>query len=145
MYGSLTSGEASVDKRLAQIDVSSIPGRVGQQLRNEIIYETTGGGDAAKPVYRLEIAIRESVTATLVQQSGDARGQVFNLDASFKLIRLSDKEVVLEGSSFSRAGFERFSSVFSNVRARMDAENRAAKTMGEELKSRLAAYLSSTA
>lgn len=145
MYGSLSTGGTSSDKKLAQIDVATIPGRVGQQLRNEIIYQTTGGGNPAQPIYKLEVAIRESVTATLVQQTGDARGQVYNLDASFKLVRLSDKQVVLEGSSFSRAGFERFSSIFSNVRARMDAENRAAKTMGEELKTRLAAYLSSTA
>lgn len=144
MYGSLP-GQQSADKKLSQIEISTIPGRVGQQLRNEIIYQSTGGGLPDKPVYRLEVAIRESVTATLVQQTGDARGQIYNLDASFKLIRLSDKQIVLEGTSFSKAGFERFSSVFSNVRARMDAENRAAKTMGEELKTRLAAYLASTA
>lgn len=142
MYGSLP-GQESTDKKLAQIEITTIPGRVGQQLRNEIIYQSTGGGRPDKPVYRLEVAIRESVTATLVQQTGDARGQIYNLDASFKLIRISDKQVVLEGTSFSKAGFERYSSIFSNVRARMDAENRAAKTMGEELKTRLAAYLAS--
>ena len=88
--------------------------------------------------------MRESVTSTLVLVTGDARTQVYNLDASFKLIRIADKSVMLEGKSYARAGFERFSSIFSNVRAREDAENRAAKTVGEDLKSRLAAFLAST-
>ena len=49
--------------------------------------------------------------------------------------------MVLTGTSFARAGFERFESIFSNVRAREDAENRAARTLGDDLKSRLVAYL----
>ena len=61
------------------------------------------------------------------------------------LVRISDNSVVLTGTSYARAGFERFDSVFSNVRAREDAENRAAGTIGEDLKSRLTAYLAGAA
>jgi LPS-assembly lipoprotein len=60
-------------------------------------------------------------------------------------VRVADNAVVLKGSSFARAGFERFESIFSNVRAREDAENRAAKALGDDLKSRLVAYLASPA
>ena len=52
---------------------------------------------------------------------------------------------MLQGTSHARASFERFSSIYSNVRARDDAENRAAKTIAEDLKTRLAAYLSGAA
>ena len=48
---------------------------------------------------------------------------------------------MLTGRSFGRASFERVQSIFANVRAKEDAENRAAKTVGEELKSRLSIYL----
>lgn len=144
LYGSSGAGGPSTAAKLAQIDIATIPGRVGQQLRNELIYQSTGGGSQLDPVYRLEIAIRESVTSTLVQVDGDARSQVYNLDASFKLVRIADKSVVLQGKSYSRAAYERFSSIFSNVRAREDAENRAARSIGEELKTRLAAYLATT-
>jgi LPS-assembly lipoprotein len=145
LYGSSAVGGADVSQSLAQVDIATIPGRVGQQIRNEVIYQTTGGGAQGEPQYRLEVAIRESVTSTLVQVDGDARSQVYNLDAAFKLVRVSDKSVVLEGKSYARAGFERFRSIFSNVRAREDAENRAAKTIGEDLKTRIAAYIASTA
>jgi LPS-assembly lipoprotein len=58
---------------------------------------------------------------------------------------MRDKVVVLQGLSGGRAGFERYSSIFSNVRAREDAENRAAKTVAEDLKSRLATFLATNA
>jgi len=141
LYGSSGVG-AHVDEKLAQVSITQIPGRVGQRVRNELIFQSTGGGHALEPTMRLEIAIRESVTSTLVRQDGDAEGQVYNLEAAFNLIRISDNAVVLSGTSYARAGFERFESVFSNVRAREDAENRAAKTIGDDLKSRLAAHLS---
>jgi LPS-assembly lipoprotein len=51
----------------------------------------------------------------------------------------------MEGRSYGRAGFERVNSVFANVRAREDAENRAAKTVGDELRTRVLAYLAQPA
>ena len=142
LYGSLGSGGAAADQKLAAVEFAPIPGRVGQRIRNELIFQSTGGGLPLPPEYRLDVAVRESVASTLVKIDGNAQGQVYNLDASFQLIRLSDKVVVAKGVSYGRAGFERNTSIFSNVRAREDAENRAAKTVGEELRTRLMAYLS---
>ena len=67
------------------------------------------------------------------------------VNASFKLVDIKSKKVVLQGTSHARASFERFSAIYSNVRARDDAENRAAKTIAEDLTTRLAAYLSGAA
>jgi LPS-assembly lipoprotein len=138
-------GGANANEKFAHVDIVTIPGRVGQRIRNELIFQTTGGGEAKQPTMRLEIAIRESIISTLVTTTGDAQGQIYNLEAAFKLVRISDNSVVLTGTSYARAGFERFESIFSNVRAREDAENRAANTIGEDLKSRLTAYLAGAA
>jgi LPS-assembly lipoprotein len=146
MYASTALvGGTDVNLKLAQLEIAPIPGRVGQRVRNELIYQSTGGGLPAQPVYRLEIIITESITPTLVQIDGNSSGSVYNLNTSFKLVRLADKSVALTGQSTGRIAFQRFDSVFANVRARQDAENRAAKTVGDELKSRLAAYLSGAA
>ena len=96
------------------------------------------------PEYRLEVAVRETSTTTLVNQSGNSAGQIWQIEAKFQLIRISDKKVVLEGNSQARATYERFSSIFSNVRANDDAGDRASKTIATDLKSRLAAFLSQT-
>jgi LPS-assembly lipoprotein len=142
LYATAGNGGSGASEKLAALDIAPIPGRVGQRIRNELIYESTGGGAPLPPEYRLEIAIRESIASTLVKIDGNATGQVYNLDASYRLIRLSDKSVVSEGKSYARAGFERVTSIFANVRARNDAENRAAKTIGEELRTRILASLS---
>jgi LPS-assembly lipoprotein len=146
MYASSAiTGGPDVNEKLAQIEIAPVPGRVGQRLRNEIIFQSTGGGNALQPVYRLEIVMRESISATLVQEDGNSSGSVYNLKASFRLVRIADRTVALQGESNGRAAFQRFDSVFANVRARQDAEDRVAKTIGEELKGRLSAYLSGAA
>lgn len=143
LYGSALINGDAVSERLAAVDVAPIPGRVGQRIRNELIFQTTGGGNPAPPKYRLDIAIRESVTSMLVATDGNAGSQIFGIDASYSLVRLSDKKVVAHGSSYGRATFDRVSSVFANVEARQDAENRAAESVGEELRTRLLAVLAS--
>lgn len=144
LYGPSGAG-AQVSESMKQVDVAPIPGRVGQRIRNEIIFQNTGGGNALPPTHRLEVVLRENLVSTLVKPTGEAEGQIYSVEASFRLIdvRTRDKQnVVFQGTSHARAGFERFESVYSNVRGREDAENRVARTIADDLKTRVAIYLS---
>jgi LPS-assembly lipoprotein len=143
LYGT-TAGGSRLAAAMAGIDVTPIPGRVGQRVRNELIFENTGGSGQTGKTYKLDIVVKESLTNELVEISGDAKSQVYELDATFKLIS-NDGRVVLEGKATSRAPYERFQTIFSNVRARYDAENRAARTVAESIKVRIASYLSQSA
>jgi LPS-assembly lipoprotein len=144
LYGSTASG-SRLAAVMSGVEVTPVPGRVGQRVRNELIFENTGGGGAApQSTYKLDIVIKENITNELVQITGDAKSQVYELDATFKLIA-RDGRVVLEGKATSRAAYERFQTIFSNVRARVDAENRAARTVAESIKIRIASYLSQAA
>lgn len=143
LYGT-TAGGSRLAAAMAGVDVTPIPGRVGQRVRNELIFENTGGSGQTGTTYKLDIVIKESLTNELVKISGDAKSQVYELDATFKLIS-NDGRVVLEGKATSRAPYERFETIFSNVRARYDAEDRAARTVAESIKVRIAAYLSQAA
>ena len=73
-------------RRHGGVDVTPVPGRVGQKVRNELIFEKTGGGGAARTNLPLDIVVKESVTNELVKITGDAKAQVFELHATFKLI-----------------------------------------------------------
>lgn len=141
LYGATASG-TPLDAKLAQVDIAKIPSRVGQRIRNELIFANTGGGDPLPPLYTLEITIREGINSTLVRSSGEALSQVYSIDAGYRLISIKDKKIILQGVSHARAAFERNQSVYANVRAREDAENRAARTIAEEVKLRLTAFLS---
>ena len=82
---------------MAAVEIDPIPGRVGQRVRNELIFANTGGNYAAPQKYRLDIVVKESVTDQLVQITGDATGQVYELNATFKLVDVSNGKVLLVG------------------------------------------------
>ncbi len=145
LYGGTTAGGARLAEVMKGVDVTPIPGRVGQKLRNELIFTNTGGGVAGPARYRLNITIKESVTDQLVQITGDATGQVYQLDATFKLIDAANGAVIYQGKAVSRAPYNRFQEIFANVRARYDAENRAARTVSESIRVQVAAHLSNAA
>jgi LPS-assembly lipoprotein len=145
LYGANVAGEYA-SERLKNVDFAPIPGRVGQRVRNDLVFQATGGGDPLPPQFRFEVVLQENQTSTLVSVTGDNAGRpsgaVYNLTASFRLIDLRSKKVVFQGASHARAAFERFESAYSSVRAQRDAEDRAARTVAEDIKTRLAAYLS---
>lgn len=145
LYGGTTAGGSRLSEVMKEIDVTPIPGRVGQKLRNELIFANTGGGVAGPTRYRLKITIKESVTDQLVQITGDATGQVYQLDAAFKLIDSTTGAVIYQGKAISRAPYNRFQEIFANVRARYDAENRAARTVSESIRVQVAARLANAA
>ncbi len=140
------NGPNSVGQQLSRVDIAPIPGRVGQRVRNELIFQNTGGHEAAPAAFRLEIALRDTLHTTLVQTDGTSRGQIYLLEANFRLVDAKNpKRVLFEGTSYGRGAFERFDSIYSNVRAREDAENRVARTVAEDIKNRVATYLSRSA
>ena len=143
--GSTTAKGARLSEVMSSVDVTPIPGRVGQKVRNELIFANTGGGHAAESRYKLDIAIRERVIDQLVQITGDARGQVYQLEASYKLVNLANGQVIHQGTAISRAPYSRYQEIFANVRARYDAENRAARTISESIKTQVAAFLATSA
>lgn len=141
LYGTGPSG-MQLDDVMRSVSVAPIPGRVGQRVRNELIFATTGGGYSDAPIYRLEIAIRESVKDVFVARSGESEGRAYRLVASFKLVRVEDGEELVAGQSIGRAAYDNLDSAFADVRARRDAENRAAKSVAEDIQTRIATTLS---
>ncbi len=146
LYGPTASG-ADLRETMKQVSISNLPSRVGQKLRNELLFGTTGGGAQLPSVYRFDIILRESVRNTLVSFSGSPTGQVIQLDAEFRLVRIKDNEVLFKGASSSEAVYNLEGSlgnvsVYSDTRAVIDAENRAAIALADTLKTRLAAFLS---
>lgn len=144
LYGTAADG-TDMRAAMAAVKIQPIPGRVGQKVRNELIFESTGGGEAPPSRFRLDIAIKESVANQMVLITGDATGQVYQLNATFKLVNVADGKIIMQGNAISRAPYDRYEQIFANVRARYDAENRAARTIADNIKTQIAAYLASAA
>jgi len=142
LYGNTESNQ-DLQQVLSTIEVIEIPGRVGQKVRNELIFAFNGGQGQGGGSYKLIIAVRESVTSQIVRRDGDSRGQFYKLTADFQLFSAADaKNPMLKGNSHAQASFKDDDSVYANIRSRRDAEDRAAKTVAEDLQVRLSAFLS---
>lgn len=145
LYGPSLNGGPGVGEALAAVDVGLIPGRVGQVVRNELIFKTTGGAGSEPPKYRLEIAMRQSAQNLLVTLAGESTGLMYGLDAEFSLVRVEDNAVLLTAKAQSRAAYQKVESVYANTRARRDAEDRAARMLADNIRTRVAAFISSGA
>ena len=140
------NGPNGAGLQLAQVDVAPIPGRVGQRVRNELLFQNTGGKEVPPPRYKLEIVLREAQHTTLVQTDGTSRGAIYLLEANFRLVDIKNpRNILFQGTSYGRGAYERFDSIYSNVRAAEDAQNRVARTVAEDMKSRIATFLSKSA
>lgn len=136
-----TGGGAAIQK-LAEVDIAPIPGRVGQRVRNELIFDRSGAGDARAPMKRLEVRLSETLMTTLVQVDGNSTGQTYQVEAVYRIVDTATSKPEYEGRTVARASFERFQSIYSNVRAREDAENRAARSIASDIRTRVAVHLS---
>ncbi|MBO0765686.1 MAG: hypothetical protein J2P50_14015 [Hyphomicrobiaceae bacterium] len=144
LYAPDASGATAGDK-LKDVDFAPIPGRVRQRIGNDLIFEGTGGGQAktSAPRYLLQVVgLQENLMSRFVDIQGRVSCATYAVQASFRLIDAKEKKVVFQGTSHARAAFESFDSPDATVRAREDAENRAARAIADDLKTRLAAYLS---
>jgi LPS-assembly lipoprotein len=151
LYGDRASvGVSTTRDKMSGVDVAAIDApngtrlsRVGVEVRNGLIYELTGGGPAAATNYRLDVKLTSSNLQVIVDVN-TARPDVQNygIDATYTLTDVTTGKPVIKGSTFSRVSYDipGQQQRFAGDRALRDAENRAAKVIAENIRSRLASY-----
>jgi LPS-assembly lipoprotein len=132
----------SLNQALRDVDVASIQGRIGNELRNDLIYELTGGqGNRDGAPYRLTLVANiSSFSPVIDRQSGRAAAQMIAFDITYKLHDVVQDRIVLTETAIARVSIDTGGQLFANMRARRDAENRAAKVAADQIRSRLASY-----
>ncbi len=101
-------------------------------LRNELIFASTGGGEAPDPQYSLRIFLTR--TEASVRWSGCRRCRPPTSSRCRRRFVLADSttgRTLLTGNSAADASYDFSSQRFANVRALEDAETRAAKTIAK--------------
>jgi LPS-assembly lipoprotein len=74
--------------------------------------------------------------------TGRVEAEITGIDSSFQLIELSSGKTVMNGRTFARVSsdYPGQQQRFARVRARLDAEDRAAKVIAENIRTRLASF-----
>jgi LPS-assembly lipoprotein len=138
----LFGGGPSLNEALRDVDVASIGGRIGNELRNDLIYELTGGqGNRTGAPYRLTLVANvNSFNPIIDTQSGRPVAQMLSFDIVYKLHDVVQDRIVLTEQALARVSIDATQQRFANLRAVRDAENRAAKVAAEQIRSRLASF-----
>jgi LPS-assembly lipoprotein len=151
MYGTASVGQtAGLGDKMSTVDVAVISApngtreaRLGNVVRNNLIFATTGGGAAAAPDYRLDIRLSSSQTQVIVDiNTGRPDVVNFGLDATYTLTELSTGKKVLTSQTFSRVSYNipGQEQRFAGDRGQRDAETRAATVISDNIRNRLASY-----
>jgi LPS-assembly lipoprotein len=141
---------AGLDTKLATVQVEPINApngtrlsRVGVVVRDQLIYDMTGGGAGAVPAYKLDVKLTSRQLQVIVDIN-TARPDIQNygIDATYTLTDTRTGKSVVTGQTFSRVSFNvpGQQQRFAGARGLRDAEDRAAKVIAESIHARLASY-----
>lgn len=130
----------SVPTQIDRIEVSPIGGRVGLQLRNDLIDRFSARGGQGEKLYRLDIIVNARKEGLAIQQDESVTRFNYRLFGNFRLIRLADAKLMFEDNARTFVAYNVVQSDFATLSAERDAEERAARDLGAEIATRLSLY-----
>jgi len=140
LYG--TSGtDKQVAALLAQIRIETIADRTGQKLRNFLLDRINPDGQPARPLYHLNVEVSVSRTDLGIQRDETATRALLRITANYFLRDRERKTVLVQGSTQSTNSFNIVASDFATLSGETDAIERAAREVSDDIKTRLALYL----
>jgi LPS-assembly lipoprotein len=132
LYGGGDSSNAA--RGLSQIAVQEQKTRAGQLLRNELLSSHLGA-DSGNATYTLAMDVTETGKAN----AGSSERVVYRMTANYRLVENATGKQVDEGKSFSSVSFDTVSEPLADLQAENNARQRAARELGQDIKTRLAA------
>lgn len=142
LYGDRSAASISAPE-LAAIQIDIIPNREGQLVRNSLLDKMQPRGAAAKPLYRLSVGIGTARESLGVRTDDTATRGSLTMSASYKLTELTSNKPLMTGNSRAVSSYNILDSDFANVISENDAIRRTAVDLSEEIKTRVAIFLSS--
>lgn len=137
LYGDTSATLAEGNTDLAAVEVSQVSTRVGQQVRNHLLFLFTGGRPTPEKTHEAVIRVSSGITelASIPDPSiQDSTAGTVTVNVSYKLINKASGETIASGARNGQASYDRTGQVFANQRAIRDAENRAAREAAEALR-----------
>jgi len=144
------SGGTPLGTQMAQVQVEHVDApngtpesRIAVELQNALDFEMNGGGGLISPTHTLKVRMtvgRSSIITDVT--TGRVLSEITGIDSTFTLTELATGKAVMTGRTFSRVSsdYPGQQQRFARVRARLNAEDRAAKVIAENVRTRVASY-----
>jgi LPS-assembly lipoprotein len=139
LYAPTVAG-TSVATSLGDITIDPVDDRLGQEVRNKLIFQLNGGkGQPASANYRMVLAVSSTTSALGVTPIATAPAYSITVAATYEVRSIADDKIVLRSTSRQSASYDTKNQLYANERAVLDAENRAAALVANDIRIRLAA------
>jgi LPS-assembly lipoprotein len=142
LYGDRSAASVNAPE-LAAIQIDTISNREGQLVRNSLLDKMQPSGPAAKPLYRLTVGVGLARESLGVRTDDTATRGSLTMNANYTLIDLASNKPLMTGRSRAVSSYNILDSDFANVISENDAARRTAVDLSEEIKTRVAIFLSS--
>jgi len=151
LYGEHSfSNSPAIAPALAGVDVAQIAApngspeaRVAVEMRNQLLFDLTGGAAAPPPTHRLTMRMSSTRLSVIVDiNSGRPDVEDYGLNVSCSLLEIKTGKVVFTSETYARVSYDIPGQAqrFARARGLRDAENRAAKLIADNVRARLASY-----
>jgi LPS-assembly lipoprotein len=150
LYGTSTeTGRPAVRDALSAIEVQQIDAaantseaRLAVQIRNDLLFNFTGGGYAAPPTHKLKVQIfGNRAVVNIDQNTALPSVETYTLRTTYSLTELATGKVVVTGNASTAVSYDTLGQQrFARLSGMHDAERRAAKVLSDNVTARLASY-----
>ena len=148
--GGPTAGASSIGDKLGSVEVIPIVApaatplaRLAVAVRNDLIFDLTGGGPTGVSAYKLKVDLSTSTRQVIVDiNSARPEIQNYGINATYTLTDNATGKTLFTSYTFSRVSYNIPGQLqrFAGERGLRDAENRAAKEIAGNIRNRLASY-----
>jgi LPS-assembly lipoprotein len=139
LYGQRSGAAApGVTDALAQVAIRPLADRQGQKLRQVLREQLQPRGPAERPSYDLDVQLTNRVEEIGVRRDATSSRANYILTANFFLSEGASQ--VLADRVQAIVSYNILDEQYATVASQADAENRAIRRVGEEIKTRLAVY-----
>ena len=142
LYAGGESG--AVASTLQDVAVAPIPGRDGWLVYNKLKDRIGTRGDGAA-AYRLEVELDDDIIGLGIRGDRAVTRERRTLRARYRLVSLSNGEVLVDATAGSDAGIDVVSSEYATVAAEQTAIERLAEMVADQIVARLGLYAARTA
>ena len=123
-----------------QVYVDPIPGRQGVHLRNQLLDAMTPGGTPSSAAYNLNVQLNDTKEGLAIQENTQITRYNYTLTAKYELRDAVSNEVLDKGTARAIAAYNVVDSQFGTQSAERDAQERAAREVGEDIRLRIGLY-----
>jgi LPS-assembly lipoprotein len=138
LYGTAADG-SNVAASLSAVSVVEQRSRAGQLVRNSVL---SGSNTDISSRYQLRMTPTETTTATSTLPGTNTKRSRYGLSVTYELVELATGSVINKGTSFSNVSFDTVREPVADLQAANNARDRAAQEVGQDLRLRLASFLS---